>query len=313
MAETPIDFDSIEQCPQDEENPFAQISRALIRDQTISPECRWLLIYLLSNKDGWRVQVQQVVNHLKGMVGRDKVYKIFDEAIEAGYMQRIETLVLGKKRYKYRVSRSPKFKKCLLFPEIQEAENQDTENQDAKGIASGKNTHIKDLPPLTPPCPTPPNPLSEWKRKKIHLDYKTEDIEEAVRRIAQKPQNSINDVESYLDKVLSSIILKKAISDSPEYKPPLVSDKVKGASGSYFEELDNKYFETKRKQKEAYDEKIRRMEFNRKLASEMNVPLCNIEEKGVRIYAEEWGGEYLLPYSDPQFKGILEANLKLRK
>src|SRR5947209_14298432 len=42
---------TIERCPHDGENPFAQISRDLIRNKTISLECRMLIIYLLSMSD----------------------------------------------------------------------------------------------------------------------------------------------------------------------------------------------------------------------------------------------------------------------
>lgn len=304
MAIPVNDFDSIEQCPQDEENPFAQISRALIRDGTISPECRWLIIYLLSNKDGWRIQVQQVVNHLKGMVGRDKVYKLFDEAIEAGYIQRIETLLLGKKRYKYRVSRSPKFKKCLLLPENQEAEIQDTENQDAKGIASTNDTHLKDLP-LPPSYQRPVDPLTDWKKKKISSGYKTEDIDQALRKLAEQPLNSIEYAEGWLDKVLRSIILKKTISESPEYKPPVISKKVEESISDRFakiRELDRLKWE---RQNEI---EIKNRETGASLGMS---PHYEVGSKGITLLGEEWGPlGWTLSYRDEEFDHILEGHMR---
>ncbi len=134
-----------ERCPHDREHPYAMISRDLIRDQSISPNCRWLLIYLLSNKEGWRINLQQIRSHCKGFFGRDKVYKIVNEAIEAGYLSRRKKLKEGNLLvYSYHVSETPKFKKCFQFPE-----NQDTENTDTKERASLKkeNTPNLSLPP----------------------------------------------------------------------------------------------------------------------------------------------------------------------
>jgi hypothetical protein len=141
----------IQRCPHDKQNPYVMINRALIRDNSLSPECRWLLIYLLSNTDGWKIKVKQVVNHVKGHIGRDRVYELFNEACDAGYMKREE----GFGVCHYFISETPKFKKSLQFPENQDTDGQDTENQDAlsKSISSkeDKKEHPKE----------PPNPQKE--------------------------------------------------------------------------------------------------------------------------------------------------------
>jgi hypothetical protein len=246
------------------------------------------------------------------MVGRDKVYKIFEEAIEAGYIQRIETLVLGKKRYKYRVSRSPKFKKCLLFPDFQETEIQDTENQDAKGKASLKLEHIKD-PPLLVPLPPPiVDPLSEWKKKKISLGYKEEDLRDSAKKLAERPQNSINDVERYLDKVLSSIILKKAIYDSPEYKPPKVADKVEDATYVKFaKERDNERAKWERSNQIESVNRIRAQTLEDRSGIDSSHPIYVVEERGVRLFGKEWPEfGWLLNYRNEEFDQMLEGHLQ---
>lgn len=144
---------TIQRCPHDEDNPYTMVHNELIRDASISPECRWLIIYLLSNKVNWTINIQQIVNHLKGKTGRDKVYEIINEAIEAGYMKR-DIVKKGnlKQQIKYFVSEKPKFKKILRHPEIQDPEIRDTENQDIKN----KHTSKKDYPEeetYTPPIP----------------------------------------------------------------------------------------------------------------------------------------------------------------
>jgi len=123
------DTDTIQRCPQDEGYRFSVVSNALIRDVSISPECRWLVIYLLSNKEGWKINVQQVINHLKPHMGRDKVHALFNEGINAGYIKREDYARKNPnggtlKGFRYIVSESPKFKKV-----IQHTENQDTGDQ----------------------------------------------------------------------------------------------------------------------------------------------------------------------------------------
>ncbi len=110
--------------PHDKENPYSMTLNALTRDASISPNCRWLLTYLLSNVDNWEIRVQQVINHLSPHMGRDKVRSIFKEGIDAGYIERREILVSLKKggklkRLDYFISESPIFKKCYRRPENQ--------------------------------------------------------------------------------------------------------------------------------------------------------------------------------------------------
>lgn len=168
--------ETFSRCPHDKENPYTMISRDLIRDQTISPECRWLLIYLLSNKEGWNIHIRAIINHCKGMMGRDKIYKIIKEAIAAGYILReeyfenAEIVKNGKpivfknlSRFRYFVAESPKFKKCLQLPENQEGEIPIPENTHSKEEASPKKEQIE-VSPIVPKGDIP------QKRKKVKED-----------------------------------------------------------------------------------------------------------------------------------------------
>lgn len=85
-------------------------------------------------------------------------------------------------------------------------------------IPDNRTDNLKDLHPLTPSSAVVPDPLLEWKKKKIFLGFKEEDIEEAVQKVANMPQNSIECVERYLDKVVDSIALKKRLSAIPPSK-----------------------------------------------------------------------------------------------
>lgn len=117
----------IHRCPHDKENPYAMISRDLIRDESLSMSCRWMLIYLLSQSGEWKISVKQIWNHCKRHRGggRDSVRGWIGEAVEAGYMKREEYKNhKNLNRVRYYLSETPKFKKSFLRPEIQGPEEQ---------------------------------------------------------------------------------------------------------------------------------------------------------------------------------------------
>lgn len=129
--------DSIERCPHDKQNPYVMLSRDLIRDNSISPECRHMLMYLLSmDEKKWKINPKQLVSYYKPHWGRNKIYKWINDAIEAGYMKK-EVIPNPnhpnlKGKTKYYVSESPKFKKCFRHPEIQDTEAQHPAKGDYK-------------------------------------------------------------------------------------------------------------------------------------------------------------------------------------
>ncbi len=130
---------TIERCPHDRENPYAMVSRALIRDSSISPNCRMILIFLLSNDaKKWVIRVHQVWHAFDEYMGRDKTYNLINEAIEAGYMRKEEYFQGNLKRCKYYLSEEPKFKKCYRRPDFQDPEHRDPENKDALERASSQ-------------------------------------------------------------------------------------------------------------------------------------------------------------------------------
>ena len=126
------EFNSIERSPHDESNPYAQILHKLIKDDEISPNCRLVLISLLSNRDGWVININQLKKEYKNWFGKDKLYEIIDEALEAGYLMREIYTVNNLKRYKYYLSEKKRFKKCFRYPDSQDTEFQDPENPDSK-------------------------------------------------------------------------------------------------------------------------------------------------------------------------------------
>jgi len=150
---------TIQRCPHDKENPYAQINRNLIRDETISPACRWMLIYLLSMQNGWKVSVKQLWNHIRKFHGREKIRALLDEAISAGYILRKDNFK-GNLRQgcTYFISETPKFSKKLSDDPIS-GEPSDGEPQPGqhKEEQEEKKEHREELEESASP---PPPPLS---------------------------------------------------------------------------------------------------------------------------------------------------------
>jgi len=72
--------------PKDHEHPYAQISNAMLEDDTLSFKAKGLLSYLLSRCDDWDVYQSQLAD--LGPDGETSVRSGIDELMEAGYIQR---------------------------------------------------------------------------------------------------------------------------------------------------------------------------------------------------------------------------------
>lgn len=117
--------ESIQICPDEEEDHFTMVPNELLRNPNISPQCKWFISYLLSHRKGYEIKIPFIMQNQK--ISKDRIYSLVDEAIESGYLKRKDYLEKGRKRCKYFVSKTPRFKIMFQLPE-----NQDPENQDAK-------------------------------------------------------------------------------------------------------------------------------------------------------------------------------------
>jgi hypothetical protein len=78
--------------PRPESN-FYILSRDISEDGRLSWAARGLLIFLLGKPDHWRVSVPALINETRGAVkhtGRDGVYALLTELMNAGYVQRLQ-------------------------------------------------------------------------------------------------------------------------------------------------------------------------------------------------------------------------------
>lgn|SRR6185295_17626433 len=137
--------DTIQRCPHDAEHPYAQILNDILRHKTLSIQAIWMLSYLLSNDRKWQIKISQIIKHVKGRIGRNKVYEIISELIEFGYMQRVSikngNLHSG---YRYFISEIPKFKIILRHPGIRDTEGRDPEIQHTKEQTCSKKKIAKE-------------------------------------------------------------------------------------------------------------------------------------------------------------------------
>lgn len=129
----------------DLQHPFTMVPNELIRNENLSPNCIWLIIYLLSNVSTWKIRVSQILNHVRPHIGRDKLYKLLDEACTEGYIAKIKTKVGNLDRIVYKLSRTAKFKKMFPNTGFQDPELQDPENTDHKNTIYKKNKEKKDV------------------------------------------------------------------------------------------------------------------------------------------------------------------------
>jgi hypothetical protein len=78
---------------------FLILRNEVSNDKRLSWAARGLLVYLLSKPDDWNVSVAQLINETKesdNPLGRDGVYKILKQLIDAGYVKKIETKNKGQ-------------------------------------------------------------------------------------------------------------------------------------------------------------------------------------------------------------------------
>lgn len=120
---------TIRRAKKDADNPYKAMRRATFEDSRLSWEARGVLAYILVKPDNWKINVANLVNQAPG--GRDRVYRIINELIDCGYVQRTEVRISGKiAGYDYIVFEEPHTEEMDTpcdFTEEPYTENQYTE------------------------------------------------------------------------------------------------------------------------------------------------------------------------------------------
>lgn len=79
------------------------VSKDLVNDPNISPECRFFLIYIFTNFSD-NIHMPTIMSSLKKFYGKDRVYKLLKEAMQADYIHKYETFDRNLKRYHYELN-----------------------------------------------------------------------------------------------------------------------------------------------------------------------------------------------------------------
>ncbi len=127
--------------------PYTMLKNAALRDAALTLEARGFLAFMVSQPPGWKVNINWLRRQLR--VGRDKIYRIINELVEAGYCIRIQgrdssgawqpiyyEFIDDKDAYQPQTKPLPDFqeagqnKDVSPLPENPDTENPDTENQE---------------------------------------------------------------------------------------------------------------------------------------------------------------------------------------
>lgn len=207
---------------------FAAIPNNLLRDSSISPRCRWFICYLLSHSGRWHISIPYVRENQK--VSKDVMYKIIDEAIESGYVKRESWLDKGLKKYKYFVSRKPKFKKCFLCPENPDTENKDTieeqllENTNSSSYEehiSKENIYKKEKSSFFSSGKVK---MEKSRYDKLVLEFGQSKIDDMVRRLDEYGNMKAKEFKKY---TCHDSVIRNWIRKDGECKPLIATDDTK--------------------------------------------------------------------------------------
>jgi hypothetical protein len=103
---TPVDFnatsngekeDRILRYQHDPEHPYLIVTKQLVDDPTISMECAYLLMKILAKPKDWIIRISSLAKELSGRCGERKLYKLIAEAINAGYLKRVDIKENGRR------------------------------------------------------------------------------------------------------------------------------------------------------------------------------------------------------------------------
>lgn len=79
---------------KNKENPYVMINKSCLNDSNLSWAAKGLHSYLLSLPDDWEIYVNELVKHTSA--GRDHTYRVINELLKHGYMQKTQYRCEGK-------------------------------------------------------------------------------------------------------------------------------------------------------------------------------------------------------------------------
>lgn len=79
---------------KNKENPYVMINKSCLNDANLSWAAKGLHSYLLSLPDDWEIYIDELIKHTSA--GRDHTYRVVNELLEHGYMEKVQYRCEGK-------------------------------------------------------------------------------------------------------------------------------------------------------------------------------------------------------------------------
>jgi hypothetical protein len=173
--------------PEEPPAPWFQVPRAFIRNPKISFEAKGLMTYLMSHSQNFNISIPHIVKTQN--ISKDRIYKIINECIENGYLKREYYSEKGLRRFKYLISPTGRFKKCLPCPENPDPADQDQVKPDRKieQSSSSEEEKIDQLEEHSLSLSlSQKKEESEWESYGIYVRLKKEDYKNFCKEYGQK-------------------------------------------------------------------------------------------------------------------------------
>lgn len=206
------------------ENPYVQINKKALWDESLSLEAIGLWARLLSKPDDWEISVAHLCKSCN--IGKDKVYRILDNLIEAGYAYRYQERSTGSRKNQFgkfhyiifEFKASPQEIKKMFtqpgfpLPENTDSGKTDTTNNVITKTEKNKNTTTLPPPKKSDPVPKNSNGGGEFSEEELLKRYETKYhksvLLKAIEEMKQNKSKKSNPFK-YFEAICTRISMEK--------------------------------------------------------------------------------------------------------
>lgn len=188
-----------------QDNPFVQLDKHVLNDETISWEAKGIMAYILSKPDGWTIRKTDLIKRSKS--GKTRVESALLELMAAGYLHWYQTIDQETGRFGEwiydvyeRPSFNPELEKCSL--------------EGKKRIENRKKRNKKRNDMLVSPKadnPTSDYPTSDNQPFSNNDDNNNDNNNNDLKKEEEEEKNNIYNIEAHNDVVFE--VLKEEMND----------------------------------------------------------------------------------------------------
>lgn len=174
--------------PHDRENPYVMINKNLINDNSLTDECRFFLIYLLSKPSDWDIRTSILAKECSSWLNRKKILKLYKESIKARYIKRVDIFEKGRRiDCIYYIAETPIYRDDSNNI-ARESQNRTCENGTdvlsndyslntiEKEVVKKKPDRPKVVPKVSPPPSATTSAQMKQEKKSLRRDFTEEEI-----------------------------------------------------------------------------------------------------------------------------------------